>query len=131
MNRLPVGKLDIKRMRGSVSGGALGFQCTTSKIRTSLSADHYCPILELGCWIRDPRSRLDQHPTERVWSLEATGLEAKRMLSLFLSSSRPRRAKRSVFTTEKANGQREGLRLSRTLAKLDSHNESLRVSEAL
>ncbi|KAI3674587.1 hypothetical protein L2E82_52151 [Cichorium intybus] len=152
VNRLPVGKLDIK----------------------------------LGCWIRDPRSRLDQHPTERGQSLEATGWETKRTLGLFLSSSRPRsrsstkrgisimdhkpltpsslglralgkgssdgkpatsykapiryregyhsqvrRAKRSAFATEKANGQREGSRLSRTLAKLDSHSEALRVSEAL
>ncbi|GJS00086.1 hypothetical protein Tco_0316594 [Tanacetum coccineum] len=40
-------------------------------------------------------------------------------------------AKRSAFATEKANGQREGSRLSRTLAKLDSHSEALRVSEAL
>ncbi|GKA75985.1 NADH dehydrogenase [ubiquinone] iron-sulfur protein 2 [Tanacetum coccineum] len=195
-NRLPVGKLDIKRTRGSVRGGASGFQCTASKIRTSLPADHCRPILELGCWIRDPRSRLDQHPTERGQSLEATGWETKRTLGLFLSSSRPRsrsstkrgisildhkpltpsslglralgkgssdgrplgvkaknglmnrsvrprtgpihlliveavRAKRSAFATEKANGQREGSRLSRTLAKLDSHSEALRVSEAL
>ncbi|KAL4579302.1 hypothetical protein LXL04_015443 [Taraxacum kok-saghyz] len=43
----------------------------------------------LGCWIRDPRSRLDQHPTERGQSLEATGWETKRTLGLFLSSSRP------------------------------------------
>lgn len=40
-------------------------------------------------------------------------------------------AKRSAFATEKANGQREGSRLSRALAKLDSHSEALRVSEAL
>ncbi|KAI3674120.1 hypothetical protein L2E82_52620 [Cichorium intybus] len=45
--------------------------------------------------------------------------------------SQVRRAKRSAFATEKANGQREGSRLSRTLAKLDSHSEALRVSEAL
>ncbi|KAK1419457.1 hypothetical protein QVD17_28625 [Tagetes erecta] len=44
----------------------------------------------LGCWIRDPRSRLDQHPTERGQSLEATGWETKRTVGLFLSSSRPR-----------------------------------------
>nr|GFA22689.1 NADH dehydrogenase [ubiquinone] iron-sulfur protein 2 [Tanacetum cinerariifolium]GFA57224.1 NADH dehydrogenase [ubiquinone] iron-sulfur protein 2 [Tanacetum cinerariifolium] len=112
-NCLPVGKLDIKRMRSSVRGGASGFQCTASKIRMSLSADHCRPILELGCWIRDPRSRLDQHPTERGQSLEATG------------------AKRSAFATEKTNGQREGSRLSQMLAKLDSHSEALRVSEAL
>ncbi|KAD0475166.1 hypothetical protein E3N88_44203 [Mikania micrantha] len=118
-----------RRTRGSVRGGASGFQCTASKIRTSLPADHCRPILELGCWIRDPRSRLDQHPTERGQSLEATGWETKRTLGLFLSSSRPRRAKRSAFATEKANGQREGSRLSRTLAKLDSHSEALRVSE--
>ncbi|XLT04599.1 hypothetical protein HN51_043348 [Arachis hypogaea] len=67
----------------------------------------------LGCWIRDPRSRLDPHPAERGQPLEAT------------------RAKRSAFATEKANGQREGSRLSRALAKLDSHSEALRVSEAL
>ncbi|KAI3664705.1 hypothetical protein L1987_89522 [Smallanthus sonchifolius] len=82
--------------------------------------------IKLGCWIRDPRSRLDQHPTERGQSLEATGWETKRTLGLFLSSSRPRRAKRGAFATEKANGQREGSRLSRTLAKLDSHSEALR-----
>ncbi|KAI3664534.1 hypothetical protein L1987_89707 [Smallanthus sonchifolius] len=115
-----------RRTRGSVRGGASGFQCTASKIRTSLPADHCRPILELGCWIRDPRSRLDQHPTERGQSLEATGWETKRTLGLFLSSSRPRRAKRGAFATEKANGQREGSRLSRTLAKLDSHSEALR-----
>ncbi|GKD55726.1 hypothetical protein Tco_1289113 [Tanacetum coccineum] len=79
-----------RRTRGSVRGGASGFQCTASKIRTSLPADHCRPILELGCWIRDPRSRLDQHPTERGQSLEATGWETKRTLGLFLSSSRPR-----------------------------------------
>ncbi|GER45592.1 NADH dehydrogenase subunit 7 [Striga asiatica] len=32
--------------RGSVRGGASGFQCTASKIRTSLPADHCRPILE-------------------------------------------------------------------------------------
>ncbi|KAK4707146.1 hypothetical protein R3W88_033285 [Solanum pinnatisectum] len=31
---------------GSVRGGASGFQCTASKIRTSLPADHCRPILE-------------------------------------------------------------------------------------
>ncbi|KAF3648956.1 hypothetical protein FXO38_17896 [Capsicum annuum] len=41
------------------------------------------------------------------------------------------RAKRSAFATEKVNGQRKGSRLSRALAKLDSHSEALRVSEAL
>ncbi|KAL6492543.1 Respiratory-chain NADH dehydrogenase, 49 Kd subunit [Orobanche gracilis] len=46
-----------RRTRGSVRGGASGFQCTA-----------------LGCWIRDPRSRLDQHPSERGQSLERTGL---------------------------------------------------------
>ncbi|WZY88468.1 hypothetical protein YC2023_045203 [Brassica napus] len=61
-----------RRTRGSVRGGASGFQCTASKIRTSLPADHCRPILELGCWIRDPRSRLDQHPAERGQPLEAT-----------------------------------------------------------
>ncbi|GJU88746.1 NADH dehydrogenase subunit 7 [Tanacetum coccineum] len=40
-------------------------------------------------------------------------------------------AKRSAFATKKVNGQREGSRLSRTLAKLDSLSEALRVSEAL
>ncbi|GJS10073.1 hypothetical protein Tco_0366869 [Tanacetum coccineum] len=35
------------------------------------------------------------------------------------------RAKRSAFATEKVNGQREGSRLSRTLAKLDSHSKAL------
>ncbi|KAH0702274.1 hypothetical protein KY285_016552 [Solanum tuberosum] len=79
-NRLPVGKLDIKRTRGSVRGGTSGFQCTASKIRTSLSADHCRPILELGCWIMDPRSRLDQDPAERGQSLETTGWESKRTL---------------------------------------------------
>ncbi|KAL6956251.1 hypothetical protein U1Q18_041292 [Sarracenia purpurea var. burkii] len=39
------------------------------------------------------------------------------------------RAKRSAFATEKANGQREGSRLSRALAKRHSHSEALRVSE--
>ncbi|KAF3452247.1 hypothetical protein FNV43_RR08345 [Rhamnella rubrinervis] len=122
-----------RRTRGSVRGGASGFQCTASKIRTSLPADHCRPILELGCWIRDPRSRLDQHPAERGQPLEATGWETKRTLRVFLSASRPRsrRAKRRAFATEKANGQREGSRLSRALAKLDSHSEALRVSEAL
>nr|GEV75756.1 cytochrome c biogenesis FN1, mitochondrial [Tanacetum cinerariifolium] len=47
-NRLPVEKLDIKRTRGSVRGGASGFQCTASKIRTSLPADHCHPILDNG-----------------------------------------------------------------------------------
>ncbi|GJX55174.1 NADH dehydrogenase [ubiquinone] iron-sulfur protein 2 [Tanacetum coccineum] len=177
-------------MRGSIRSGALGFQCTASKISTSLPADHCCPILKLGCWIRDPYSRLDQYPIETGQSLEATGWETKRMLGLFLSSSRPRsrsstkrwissldhkpltpsslglralgkgscngrplgvkaknglmnryvrprsgpihlliveavRAKRSAFATEKANGQREGSRLSRTLVKLDSHRSSV------
>ncbi|KAK1414997.1 hypothetical protein QVD17_30766 [Tagetes erecta] len=35
-----------RRTRGSVRGGASGFQCTASKIRTSLPADHCRPILE-------------------------------------------------------------------------------------
>ncbi|PHU27438.1 hypothetical protein BC332_05770 [Capsicum chinense] len=35
-----------RRTRGSVRGGASGFQCTASKIRTSLPADHCHPILE-------------------------------------------------------------------------------------
>ncbi|KAC9255306.1 hypothetical protein E3N88_44230 [Mikania micrantha] len=148
-----------RRTRGSVRGGASGFQCTASKIRTSLPADHCRPILELGCWIRDPRSRLDQHPTERGQSLEATGISIMdhkpltpsslglRALGKGSSDGKPatgykapiryregyhsqvRRAKRSAFATEKANGQREGSRLSRTLAKLDSHSEALRVSE--
>ncbi|KAI3681463.1 hypothetical protein L6452_36259 [Arctium lappa] len=47
-------------------------------------------VYQLGCWIRDPRSRLDQHPAERGQSLEATGWKTKRTLGLFLSSSRPR-----------------------------------------
>ncbi|KAH0688470.1 hypothetical protein KY284_019023 [Solanum tuberosum] len=153
-NRLPVGKLDIKRTRGSVRGGASGFQCTASKIRTSLPADHCRPILELGCWIRDPRSRLDQDPAERGQSLETTGWESKRTLrgveaknGLMNRSPRtghihlliveavstqcPTRAKRSAFATEKANGQREGSRLSRALAKLDSHSEALRIESPM
>nr|GEX55584.1 hypothetical protein [Tanacetum cinerariifolium] len=75
---LPTGTT-VWRTHGSVRGGALGFQYTASKIRTSLLADNCRPILELGCWIRDPR--LDQHPTERGQSLEATetnGLKAMR-----------------------------------------------------
>ncbi|KAK9074887.1 hypothetical protein SSX86_003206 [Deinandra increscens subsp. villosa] len=35
-----------RRTRGSVRGGASGFQCIASKIRTSLPADHCRPILE-------------------------------------------------------------------------------------
>ncbi|MED6140609.1 hypothetical protein PIB30_094914 [Stylosanthes scabra] len=35
-----------RRTCGSIRGGASGFQCTASKIRTSLPADHYRPILE-------------------------------------------------------------------------------------
>ncbi|CAK8541692.1 unnamed protein product [Lathyrus sativus] len=35
-----------RRTRGSVRGGASGFQCSASKIRTSLPADHCRPILE-------------------------------------------------------------------------------------
>ncbi|KAK3198406.1 hypothetical protein Dsin_021821 [Dipteronia sinensis] len=31
---------EVLRMRGSVRGGASGFQCTASKIRMSLLADH-------------------------------------------------------------------------------------------
>ncbi|KAL4181300.1 hypothetical protein AMTRI_Chr12g270540 [Amborella trichopoda] len=34
------------RRFGSVRGGASGFQCTASKIRTSLPVDHCRPILE-------------------------------------------------------------------------------------
>ncbi|KAF1856927.1 hypothetical protein Lal_00002182 [Lupinus albus] len=146
-----------RRTRGSVRGGASGFQCTASKIRTSLPADHCRPILELGCWIRDPRSRLDQNPAERGQPLEATSWETNRTLRVFLSSSLPRTlGKRSsdgkAATSYKApiryregyhsQGQieallllrkrtREGSRLSRALAKLDSHSEALRVSEAL
>ncbi|KAG8362771.1 hypothetical protein BUALT_BualtMtG0003100 (mitochondrion) [Buddleja alternifolia] len=123
--RLPVGKLDIKRTRGSVRGGASGFQCTASKIRTSLPADHCRPILELGCWIRDPRSRLDQHPSERGQSLETTGCTYPRPSSLGL------RAMRKRSSDEKANGQREGSRLSRALAKLDSHSEALRIESPM
>ncbi|GMY34715.1 NADH dehydrogenase subunit 7 [Fagus crenata] len=36
-----------RRTRGSVRGGASGFQCIASKIRTSLPANHYHPIFEL------------------------------------------------------------------------------------
>ncbi|PHT57015.1 hypothetical protein CQW23_05501 [Capsicum baccatum] len=36
----------LRWTRGSVRGGASGFQCTASKIRTSLPADHCYPILE-------------------------------------------------------------------------------------
>ncbi|KAI5671039.1 hypothetical protein M9H77_11403 [Catharanthus roseus] len=64
--------LHHRRMGGIVYGGASGFQCSASKLRTSLLADHCRPILELGCWIRDPHSRLDQHPVERRQSLEIT-----------------------------------------------------------
>ncbi|PHT51438.1 NADH dehydrogenase [ubiquinone] iron-sulfur protein 2 [Capsicum baccatum] len=35
-----------RRKRGSVRGGASGFQCIASKIRTSLPAEHCRPILE-------------------------------------------------------------------------------------
>ncbi|PKI36998.1 hypothetical protein CRG98_042620 [Punica granatum] len=35
-----------RRTRGSVRGGASGFQCTASKIRTSLPVDHCRPILK-------------------------------------------------------------------------------------
>ncbi|GMN30940.1 hypothetical protein TIFTF001_050704 [Ficus carica] len=51
--------------------------------------------------------------------------------STAVSPPKKQGAKRSAFATEKANGQREGSRLSRALAKLDSHSEALRVSEAL
>ncbi|KAG6467741.1 hypothetical protein ZIOFF_074388 (mitochondrion) [Zingiber officinale] len=37
-----------RRTRGSVRGGASGFQCTAPKIRTSLPADYCRPILEFG-----------------------------------------------------------------------------------
>ncbi|KAG6383875.1 hypothetical protein SASPL_155481 (mitochondrion) [Salvia splendens] len=81
--------------------------------------------IKLGCWIRDPLSRLDQHPSERGQSLERTGCTYPRPSSLGL------RAMRKRSSDEKANGQREGSRLSRALAKLDSPSEALRVSEAL
>ncbi|KAK8563790.1 hypothetical protein V6N12_035930 [Hibiscus sabdariffa] len=40
--------LHRRRTRGSARSGASGFQCTASKIRTSLSADHCRPILDIG-----------------------------------------------------------------------------------
>ncbi|KAK8544889.1 hypothetical protein V6N13_061544 [Hibiscus sabdariffa] len=73
-----------RRTRGSVHGGASGFQCTASKIRTSLSTDHCHPILELGCWIRDPHSRLDQHLAERGQPLESNKLGNQENASRFL-----------------------------------------------
>ncbi|PHT51435.1 hypothetical protein CQW23_11182 [Capsicum baccatum] len=39
-----------RRKRGSVRGGASGFQCIASKIRTSLPAEHCRPILEGNSW---------------------------------------------------------------------------------
>lgn len=59
---------------------------------------------------------------------EEAGAIKQQISRLRLSSSG---AKRSAFATEKANGQREGSRLSRALAKRHSHSEALRVSEAL
>ncbi|CAN1155577.1 hypothetical protein LINPERHAP2_LOCUS20478, partial [Linum perenne] len=38
--------LHRSRTRGNVRGGASGFQCTASKIKTSLPAGHCRPILE-------------------------------------------------------------------------------------
>ncbi|MCD9643313.1 hypothetical protein HAX54_030659 [Datura stramonium] len=62
--------------------------------------------LRLGCWIRDPRSRLDQDPIERGQSLETTGWESKRTLRVFLSSSRPRSSiKRDNYDLEVDPGQ--------------------------
>jgi len=51
----------------------------------------------LGCWIRDPRSRLDQHPAERgqPLDLESTSWETNRTLRVFLSSSRLRSSTKS------------------------------------
>ncbi|KAL3510529.1 hypothetical protein ACH5RR_029930 [Cinchona calisaya] len=56
-------------------------------------------IVRLGYWIRDPRSRLDQHPVERGQSLETIGWETKRKLRLFLSASR-RRDRNSAKTRD-------------------------------
>jgi len=67
------------------------------------------------------QSRLDERRCE-----EAGAIKPKISFLLIKEG-----AKRSAFATEKANGQREGSRLSRALAKLDSHSEALRVSEAL
>ncbi|XLT04564.1 hypothetical protein HN51_043449 [Arachis hypogaea] len=50
----------------------------------------FFPFFRLGCWIRDPRSRLDPHPAERGQPLEATSWETNRTLRVFLSSYRPR-----------------------------------------
>ncbi|PPD66780.1 hypothetical protein GOBAR_DD36341 [Gossypium barbadense] len=97
-----------ERRRGRMGG----FQCTASKIRTSLPVDHCRPILDIGTtgpptskWKTEVRScapaekalplfiiisRLDQHLAERGQPLEATGWETKRTLRVFLSSSHPR-----------------------------------------
>ncbi|KAK4364414.1 hypothetical protein RND71_015772 [Anisodus tanguticus] len=53
---------------------------------------------------------------------------ARKLIISFLSGLR---GKEKRFCYEKANGRREGSRLSRALAKLDSHSEALRVSERL
>jgi regulator of protease activity HflC (stomatin/prohibitin superfamily) len=68
---------------------------------------------------------------------EATARKPERALALVVFSlyqkflSCTSGAKRSAFATEKANGQRKGSRLSRTLEKLDSRSEALRVNERL
>ncbi|KAK6794390.1 hypothetical protein RDI58_007843 [Solanum bulbocastanum] len=74
LNQMPSGmiKVDDRKL------------CPSSRSRMKLSME------SLGCWIRDPRSRLDQDPAEKGQFLEKTGWESKRTLRVFLSSSRLR-----------------------------------------
>ncbi|KAL0293371.1 UNVERIFIED_CONTAM: NADH dehydrogenase [ubiquinone] iron-sulfur protein 2 [Sesamum calycinum] len=94
-----------RRTRGSVRGGASGFQCWVAGYG----------ILVVG-WTTSIRER---------------AVFRKNRVYVSRPSSLGLRAMRKRSSDEKANGQREGSRLSRALAKLDSHSEALRVSEAL
>nr|GEW90610.1 NADH dehydrogenase [ubiquinone] iron-sulfur protein 2 [Tanacetum cinerariifolium] len=106
-NRLPVGKLDIKRTRDSIRGGASGFQCIASKIITSLSMDHCRPILEL-IHVRANEHRLQQQETmtNRVRHLATSARKRNVVLveaffSLLVKGAMDVRRVRASRTTER------------------------------
>uniref|UniRef100_A0A151UE45 NADH-ubiquinone oxidoreductase 49 kDa subunit n=1 Tax=Cajanus cajan TaxID=3821 RepID=A0A151UE45_CAJCA len=109
--------------------------CPPSRCRMKLSMESsnldkafFFPFFRLGCWIRDPRSRLDQHPAERGQPLEATSWETNRTLRVFLSSSRPRSSTDKPLTPSSLGLRALGKRSSDGKAAT-SHKAQIRYRE--